>query len=121
MLIAAFPKEEPRRIQAYDSLNHKGGAGMPQIGIVLGYLEAEWEFTHGTLFPKNDWLKITSTVDTPQQRNNFDCGIFACLFAEYVAKDMPWDFGQQQMAEARLMLALAVVEKIPITDLPQPE
>jgi hypothetical protein len=34
---------------------------------------------------------------TPQQRNGFDCGVFAVMCCCYVGADLPFDYGQEQV------------------------
>ena len=32
--------------------------------------------------------------DIPKQRNGFDCGVFVCMYAEYVTRGAPLTFSQ---------------------------
>lgn len=44
---------------------------------------------------------------TPQQRNGFDCGIFALMCCNYVSADQPFNYGQEQVYRfLRPMVAL---------------
>ncbi|KAJ1446328.1 hypothetical protein M885DRAFT_577845 [Pelagophyceae sp. CCMP2097] len=44
---------------------------------------------------------VTSTPDTPQQSNGFDCGVFASYCAHYVFLGAKPSFSQQHMPHLR--------------------
>jgi len=46
----------------------------------------------------------------PEQQNGYDCGVFACLFADYVSADKPIDFDQEHMQDFRALLAGRIVD-----------
>jgi Ulp1 family protease len=43
------------------------------------------------------WKKVYNPPGTPCQRNGFDCGIFAVMCCNYVAADLPFDYGQEEV------------------------
>ena len=50
--------------------------------VLLIYLKDEWATKKGDELPESDKWKIAGAVDSvPQQKNGFDCGVFACMFA----------------------------------------
>jgi len=49
----------------------------------------------------DDWEFIPLLKDVPQQKNTFDCGVFAARFAFLAANDRPFDFGQSNIPELR--------------------
>ena len=50
----------------------------------------------------NAWVFDTEIVRTvPQQTNGIDCGIFACQFAEHVAREASITFTQKDIPQIR--------------------
>jgi sentrin-specific protease 1 len=48
---------------------------------------------------------------TPQQRNGYDCGVFTCIFSNYVSQDIPFNFDQSFMSYFRKKLVLNILNK----------
>lgn len=42
-----------------------------------------------------------SQQDMPRQRNGIDCGVFICMYANYVCMDKVIDFNQSDMPNLR--------------------
>lgn len=40
--------------------------------------------------------------DIPRQGNSHDCGVFMCRFADCVAKNAPFEFGQEQVKQMQM-------------------
>ncbi|KAI5636044.1 hypothetical protein NE865_11245 [Phthorimaea operculella] len=47
--------------------------------------------------------------DIPQQMNGSDCGMFACTFAEFAARNAPFSFTQTHMPYLRRKAALEIL------------
>lgn len=62
---------------------------------------SEWvDYTPGTTVHINSpiIIGVTAGTDIPQQVGGFDCGVFACRFAETLSRsDGPFDFSQVLM------------------------
>jgi sentrin-specific protease 1 len=56
-----------------------------------------------------DWEK-SSTKGIPQQTNSNDCGVFMCLFADYVSRDAPYEFGQADMPAFRRQIVISILD-----------
>ena len=66
-------------IQYYDSMVSYVHAYTTGI---IRYLKDEWAVKKGGELPDVDKYKIVGAVDgLPQQKNGFDCGVFACMFS----------------------------------------
>ena len=96
---------EEKRIQYYDSMGNDGHA-------LMIYLKDEWfEKKGGELPDANEW-KIVGAVDgVPQQQNGFDCGVFACMFADFLSRDRPLSFNQDYITnqECRERIAFSIL------------
>jgi sentrin-specific protease 1 len=42
-------------------------------------------------------FKKENVLDCPKQNNGSDCGVFSCMFAEFISRDRPISFNQLQM------------------------
>jgi sentrin-specific protease 1 len=47
---------------------------------------------------------------SPQQQNKFDCGMFVCMYADYLIQDLPEQFNQEHMPMLRHKIAHCVLE-----------
>jgi len=77
----------------------------------LNYLELEAK-AKKIQFKKEDWTLKQYTVrdrKVPQQRNSFDCGIFVCMYADFLLVDLPFRFSQDDMDFFRLRLCAEII------------
>ena len=99
---------EEKRIQFYDSM---GGDGMYWIKGLMKYLKDEWKAKKGGELPDADkWKLVAETPDAPRQENGFDCGVFTCIFADFLAKDCPLHFSQKHITQCRQRIALSIMK-----------
>jgi sentrin-specific protease 1 len=105
-MAVAFMDE--KRIQFYDSF---GGNGDRYVRDLFQYLQDEHLDKRGTLLPDLDsWTLVGATTrDTPRQRNGYDCGVFVCMFADFLAMGYPLCFGQDDLPRCRQRIALAIL------------
>ncbi|MBN3291121.1 SENP1 protease, partial [Polypterus senegalus] len=63
--------------------------------ILLHYLKEEYKFKKKEDLHIYKWT-VTSAKpgEVPQQMNGSDCGVFACKYADYIARDKPINFTQ---------------------------
>lgn len=90
-----------KRFEYWDSL--KGGAGK-----VFSALR-EYMSNEAPSVKIDDWDDCISSAG-PQQRNGYDCGVFACQTAECVSRDIPPDFTQEEMPELRKRMAASILD-----------
>jgi sentrin-specific protease 1 len=45
----------------------------------------------------------------PQQKNGYDCGVFVCMFAEYLSRNESFDFDQKHMDYFRRKITYEIV------------
>lgn len=80
-----------KSIEYYDSL----GFAFPQcIDLLVRFLEAESIAKQKTELNLSEWKLVYKIPNIPQQENSFDCGVFACKYADYVARGRPISFTQ---------------------------
>ena len=125
----AFMQE--RKIQFYDSMVRKpallhrpsteysinnynvlsqGDHGLDFLQAIFRYIQDEHLDKKKTPLPNADeWELIPCTPDTPQQENGADCGIFVCMFADFVTKNCPLSFQQRHINQCRDRIALAIL------------
>ena len=112
---------EEKRIQFYDSLNKKGGNGEKYLNGILAYLQDEHKRQFKSDMDTSGWSLVPSTKATPQQtkynkKNCYDCGVFVCLFADFIALDCDpiFDFDEGYINKCRELIALSIMENYAI-------
>lgn len=106
-----------KRIEYYDSL---GGFSVNFFDHMKEYLIKEHADKMGTEYVLKDWDTYQPGSDPnapsgdriPLQKNGSDCGVFACMFAHYVSRGIPFDFRQDDMPHLRKRM-LADMLRIP--------
>jgi len=98
---------QAKRIQFYDSM---GGRGESYLQDLFRYLQDEHLDKKKCPLPDLDeWKLVTCTPDTPRQKNCFDCGVFTCMFCDFLSKDCDLVFGQEHVTQCRQRIALAIL------------
>ncbi|CAB9517227.1 Sentrin-specific protease 2 [Seminavis robusta] len=101
----AFMQE--KRIQFYDSM---GSSGKEYLDDLFQYIKDEHQDKKKAPLPDEDqWELVTCTSDTPQQGNGFDCGVFTCMFADFLSKNCPLLFSQKHVDQCRKRVALSIL------------
>ena len=58
-----------------------------------------------------EWTLLGSTPETvPQQTNGYDCGVYACLFMDYILQGLPLSVTPDQAQGAQPHMALAIIQ-----------
>ncbi|KAJ8729114.1 hypothetical protein PYW08_000695 [Mythimna loreyi] len=94
-----------RKINYLDSM---GGRNQACLDALLQYLKDEHQDKKGAPFDASGW-KTECLKDIPQQMNGSDCGMFACTFAEFSARDAAYSFTQAHMPYLRRKAALEIL------------
>ncbi|XP_053402902.1 sentrin-specific protease 1-like [Mercenaria mercenaria] len=102
LAVINFKKKD---IQYYDSL---GGINQKCLYALRQYLCDESMNKKNTEFNLNGW-NSTIMKDLPQQMNGSDCGMFACKYAEYIARDAPIIFTPEDMPYFRRRMVYEIV------------
>jgi len=104
LVYVSFPEKS---IQYYDSM---GGRNFKCLKLILKYLMLEHDNKKGEDFHPSGWL-LMNVKNCPQQSNYWDCGVFVCMFAEYLSRDAPLNFSQKHMDKFRKQIALEIKRK----------
>jgi hypothetical protein len=62
----------------------------------MQYLQDEFKKNGYNLIDENDW-SLKTVYNVPQQENTEDCGIFVCLYCEFILNDCALDFTQDDI------------------------
>ena len=86
--------------------------GMYYMMALLQYLKDEWATKNGggELPDATTWKLISCTADTPKQENGFDCGVFTCMFADFLSAGYPLSFSQDHITRCRERIALSILQ-----------
>uniref|UniRef100_T1PC08 Ulp1 protease family protein n=1 Tax=Musca domestica TaxID=7370 RepID=T1PC08_MUSDO len=94
-----------RTIKYYDSM----GTPNPSVLKALEqYLKDESLDKRKQPFDTSDF-QIESVQGVPRQMNGSDCGVFSCMFAEYITRNKEITFSQQHMEYFRDKMILEIV------------
>lgn len=95
-----------KTVKYYDSL---GGKNPRCLNIIFDYLKEEHKNKKNIELDCSGW-KLMDADDCPKQRNGFDCGVFTCINAEYLARDAKLDFTQDDMPILRQRLCYEILK-----------
>ena len=92
------------QISYYDSL---GQTNFTCLHAVMKYLQYQSKSKKLNLIECNG----IHCKDIPMQYNSYDCGVFVCMYARYLAADSPFSFDQEDMPNIRKHMALELLSK----------
>ena len=133
--ICAVVFMQEKRIQMFDSL---GGKGLMYLEAIFKYLQDEHVDKKRSPLPDaEEWKLIPTRPETPRQHNGescgcvssaldvtlvshlkvrrsifptgFDCGVFTCMFADFLSNDCPLIFNQKHITQCRERIALSIM------------
>lgn len=97
-----------KRIQIFDSM---GSSGTRYLDALFNYIQDEHIDKKKTPLPDADaWELVPTQGDTPRQTNGFDCGVFTCMFADFLSKDTALVFSQKHISQCRERIALSIMK-----------
>jgi Ulp1 family protease len=64
--------------------------------------------------PIEEQLKWTleHPMNTPKQQNNYDCGIFCLMMADFLLEDLPLTFSQLNVADFRYKICWSICNNL---------
>ena len=84
---------------------------MQFLHALFRYIQDEHKDKKKAPLPDADqWQLVPCTHDTPQQENLSDCGVFTCMFADFLTKDCPLLFDQGHIDKCRDRIALSILQ-----------
>lgn len=80
---------------------------------LLDYLRSESNDKKKQDFDDENWkmLNCYAEIGIPQQRNGSDCGVFACIYAEYLTRGAELTFTQEHMGYFRKKMIYELIVK----------
>jgi len=94
-----------KQIQYYDSM---GGNNQGCLNVLRQYLCDESREKKKQEFDLSGWSSVIMK-EIPQQLNGSDCGMFACKFADYITREAPITFTQEDMPYFRRRMVYEIV------------
>ncbi|KAJ2455571.1 hypothetical protein EV183_000048 [Coemansia sp. RSA 2336] len=96
-----------KRITYYDALL---GDNSKCLRLLMDYLKEESRDKCNQEFDDSGWT-MACDKQIPRQRNGYDCGVFAVVFAEYAARDAPFRFSQEHCMLFRRKITYEIATK----------
>ena len=89
-----------KKIKIFDP---KGANRLFYLKVLFKFVTDSWEkINPGVSFPqKEDWELVDRTNDIPIQRNEHDCGVFCCMYADYISNDRELNFSHEIIQQQR--------------------
>uniref|UniRef100_W5MTF9 SUMO specific peptidase 2 n=1 Tax=Lepisosteus oculatus TaxID=7918 RepID=W5MTF9_LEPOC len=98
-----------KTVKYYDSV---GQSNEDICHILLHYLKEEYKSKKNKDLSVSKWTVTSArTSEIPLQHNNSDCGVFACKYADYIAKGRPITFTQRHMPYFRKRMMWEILNK----------
>lgn len=99
-----------RSIIYYDSLHNSNNACLKYLQEYLIEEHLDKKGTDGNSeFDFNNW-NLSCPKGIPCQQNGYDCGVFACVFAEYRSRNAEFAFSQKDMNYFRDKMSYEIVK-----------
>lgn len=95
-----------KSIVYYDSM---GGSNSKCLAALKQYLQDESKDKKKQAYDMSDWT-FQSAKNIPQQMNGSDCGMFSCMFAEYVCANKKITFTQDDMPYFRNKMVYEILK-----------
>ncbi|XP_076235325.1 uncharacterized protein LOC143179827 [Calliopsis andreniformis] len=95
-----------KSIRYYDSM---GGNNPKCLSALRQYLEDESLDKKKKPYDTSNW-KLECAKNIPQQMNGSDCGVFSCMFAEYICANKKITFTQQDMPYFRNKMVYEILK-----------
>ena len=88
-----------------------GSTNMAILRGVFRYLKDEYRrISSGEELDGRGWKWRKYPKNLPQQNNTNDCGVYVCMFADFLSQDLPLLFSQQEIGVCRERIAVAILE-----------
>jgi Ulp1 protease family, C-terminal catalytic domain len=104
-LAVAYVQE--RRLQFYDSM---GGSGRNYLQELERYFKDE-HLDKKKAADTREWTLVPCKAETPRQRNVVDCGVFVCIFSEFLSRDRALTFSQDDIYICRDRIAHSLLTR----------
>ncbi|XP_077416112.1 sentrin-specific protease 2 [Vanacampus margaritifer] len=98
-----------KTVKLYDSMGQRHDS---ICSLLLLYLKEEHRAKKGRELDSAKWtISCMHCTEIPQQKNGSDCGVFACKYAQYIAKGRPLTFRQWHMPLFRKLMVWEIMHQ----------
>ncbi|XP_039994070.1 sentrin-specific protease 2 isoform X2 [Xiphias gladius] len=98
-----------KTVKSYDSMGQRHDDICSHL---LLYLKEEHKAKKGRELDSAKWtIGSLRATEIPQQKNGSDCGVFACKYADYIAKGRPLTFKQCHMPLFRKLMIWEILNQ----------
>lgn len=98
-----------KTVKTYDSMGQRHD---DICNLLLVYIQEEHRVKKGRELDISKWtLCSLRSHEIPQQKNGSDCGVFACKYADYIAKDRSLTFKQCHMPLFRKLMIWEILNQ----------
>ena len=88
---------------------------MEYVRSLFKYIQDEWAtYKSGELPDKEQWRLVITKKNTPTQENGFDCGVFTCMYADFISMGYELIIRQQHIDRCRNRIALSIMKGVAI-------
>ena len=100
-----------KKIHYLDPLVVKASDDIPRL--LIQYLEDEWNaFGRRRVFNRLEWKVVKPGYgEIPRQTNNYDCGVYVCMYAYYVSRNLRINFLSRDIDIVRQRLAYSIMKQ----------
>ncbi|XP_067158211.1 sentrin-specific protease 2-like isoform X2 [Apteryx mantelli] len=98
-----------KSIKYFDSVGQKGDKICETL---IRYLQEESKEKRNLELSLSEWiLRSMESHEIPQQLNGSDCGVFMCKYADYISRDKPITFTQNNMPYFRRKMVWEIIHQ----------
>ncbi|CAN9502419.1 unnamed protein product [Ophioblennius macclurei] len=98
-----------KMVKSFDSMGQRHD---DICSLLLLYLKEEHKAKKGRELDNANWtVRSFRASEIPQQKNGSDCGVFACKYADYIARGRPLTFKQCHMPLFRKLMMWEILNK----------
>lgn len=102
-------KIREKRIEYYDSMGNPFPAC---VNAIVKFLQAESREKGAKVeLDLSQWSIVHRVPGIPLQNNGYDCGVFACKYAEYIARRAPITFTQNDIPFFRRCMMYEIIHR----------
>ena len=73
------------------------------LEALLQFVKDSWNIIHnGLSFPDSEqWNLLRNTNEIPIQKEEYDCGVFCCMYADCISNDSDLNFSNENIEQKR--------------------
>jgi hypothetical protein len=87
-----------------------------EVSAMFQYLKDEYKAKHqGREMNADEWTLYTNSPKCPKQKNTYDCGVYVCMFADFIANGWPLVFNQNHINRCRIRITIGCMQNCAVT------